>query len=356
MNWRSALIILLAATALLIPTGGARGQTPEAETVAASVNVLEGFTTFHAQSIPQHLLADAQAVAIIPNVIKGGFVIAGRFGRGVVLVREPNGAWRAPVFVTFTGGSVGWQIGIQSTDVVLVFKNRKGIEKILTGSEFTLGADASIAAGPVGRQATAGTDATLNAEIYSYSRSRGLFAGVALDGSVLRVDNRATGAYYAGGTVVPEQAAQLAGLLARDTAVASGAAVPIGPVPGAADQLRQPLAEASQRLEALVDVTWRRYLALPPQVYAAGPPPAPAELTAALARYDRLVQDPQYRPLVERPEFRAAHDLLRRYLAAIEARPAVAPQALGTLPPPPAPAGGPPASFAPPAAAVPCQP
>ena len=302
MNRRCSLFLLMAAAGLSILPSAARGQVAEAQTVAASIDVLQGFTTFRAQSIPHQLLADAQAVAIIPNVIKGGFVIAGRFGRGVVMVREPNGAWRGPVFATFTGGSIGWQIGIQSTDVVLVFKNRKGIEKMLEGSEFTLGADASIAAGPVGRQASAGTDVTLNAEIYSYSRSRGLFAGVALDGSVLRVDNRANAAYYAGGTVVPEQATQLVALLARDAAIASGPPMPLDPalvqgaVPQAtADQLRHALADASQRVDALVDMNWRRYLALPPSVFAAGPAPAPAELAAALARYDRIAQEPLYR-------------------------------------------------------------
>ena len=302
-------------------------------------------------------------MAIIPNVIKGGFVIAGRFGRGVVMVREPNGAWRGPVFATFTGGSIGWQIGIQSTDVVLVFKNRKGIEKMLEGSEFTLGADASIAAGPVGRQASAGTDVTLNAEIYSYSRSRGLFAGVALDGSVLRVDNRANAAYYAGGTVVPEQATQLVALLARDAAIASGPPMPLDPalvqgaVPQAtADQLRHALADASQRVDALVDMNWRRYLALPPSVFAAGPAPAPAELAAALARYDRIAQEPLYRALVERPEFRAAH----RPSAALPDRdrgnaPGSAP-GVGALPPPPAVGAVPSTTAAPPAAVVPRQP
>jgi SH3 domain-containing YSC84-like protein 1 len=165
MNTRRTLLSLAALAGLCFVPAVAHGQAAEVQTVNSAIEVLQGFTTFHTQSIPHSLLADAQAIAVIPNVIKGGFVIAGRFGRGVVLVREPTGAWRAPTFVTFTGGSVGWQVGLQSTDVVLVFKNRKGVEAMLSGSEFTLGADASIAAGPVGRQASAGTDVKLNAEI-----------------------------------------------------------------------------------------------------------------------------------------------------------------------------------------------
>ena len=124
MNTPRILTCLMAVACVCSASAVARGQAAEAQTVLASIDVLQGFTTFHAQSIPHSLLADAQAIAVIPNVIKGGFVIAGRFGRGVLLVREPNGAWRGPSFITFTGGSVGWQVGIQSSDIVLVFKNR----------------------------------------------------------------------------------------------------------------------------------------------------------------------------------------------------------------------------------------
>ena len=322
------------------------GQTQEGQTLSGAIEVLRGFTTFHAQSIPHSMLADAQAIAIIPNVIKGGFVIAGRFGRGVVLVREANGAWRAPTFVTFTGGSVGWQVGLQSSDVVLVFKNRNGLETMLSGREFTLGADASIAAGPVGRQASAGTDGKLDAEVYSYSRARGLFAGVALDGSVLKVDNRATASFYGNGQAIPPAAMQLIELVAKDTAGAAPAnpavidpnTISTAQPPATADQLRQSLVEASRRLDPLVDENWRKFLALPPQVFAsppAGQPADQAELTAAVGRYDRVAQDPKYRALAERPEFRATHDLLRRYLAASTAAATPGP-GLGQLPPPPA--------------------
>ena len=299
---------------------------------------------------------------MIPNVIKGGFVIAGRFGRGVLLVREPNGALRGPSFVTFTGGSVGWQVGLQSTDVVLVFKNRKGVETMLSGGEFTLGADASVAAGPVGRQASAGTDIKLNAEVYSYSRARGLFVGAALDGSMLKVDPRANAAYYAGGAV-PPPAIQLAEMVAQ-TAPASPAmltsgAIAVPPATATVEQLRAALVEASQRLDPLVDNTWKKYLALPEQVMQ-GKPPVRADLVDALARYDRVSQDSNYKVLADRPEFRSVHDLLHRFLAASDAAAAAASAApaanagLGQLPPPP-PAAATPVTIGP-SAAVPVSP
>jgi len=114
----------------------------------------------------------------------------------VLLVREPSG-WSNPVFVTLTGGSIGWQAGAQATDVILIFQTRKGVNNILQGrNKFTLGADAAIAAGPVGRQAEAATDLQLKSEILSYSRSRGLFAGAAIEGSALRIDWKANSTYY----------------------------------------------------------------------------------------------------------------------------------------------------------------
>jgi lipid-binding SYLF domain-containing protein len=357
MRLRHAILSCAAIVGVALVSQAARAQGVEGQTIASSIEVFNGFTDLRTQSIPRSMLADAQAIAIIPNVVKGGFIIAGRFGRGVVLVRDPSGAWRAPLFMTFTGGSVGWQVGLQSTDVVLVFKNRKGLETMLNGSEFTLGADASVAAGPVGRQTSAGTDLKLSAEVYSYSRSRGLFAGVALDGSVLKIDNRAVAAYYANGTVVPPQAEQLVELVARNTIGAPPMNPSVVPAvnmvpasPTAADQLRVGLIDSSRRLDPLVDDTWRNYLALPVPTMANQPAPLP-DLNAALVRYDRVAVDPQYRLLADRPEFHETHDLLRRYVSAVNA--ASAPPAitgapmppLGNLPPPPphtAPAAAPP--------------
>ncbi len=345
MNLRPLPLGFVALMGLCCLPATVRGQAAESQTVIAAADVLQSFTAFRTQSIPHSMLADAQAIALIPNVVKGGFVIAGRFGRGVVLVRNQDGSWRTPIFITFTGGSVGWQVGLQSTDIVLVFKNRKGVETMLNGSEFTLGADAAIAAGPVGRQATAGTDMKLNAEIYSYSRSRGLFAGVALDGSVMKVDQRANAIYYGHGSPVPEPAMQLVSLVARDTSIADappgtvpvvepGATLPPTATP---EQVRLALADASRKLDPLVDESWRKFLALPAVVFVAGPlmqPPARTDLAAALARYDRVATDATYKVLAERAEFRTVHDLLRRYVAAIDAA-AAAPAGLSQLPPPP---------------------
>jgi lipid-binding SYLF domain-containing protein len=191
---RPALLLAL----LLAVPAPAQAQLREDVTVDTSTAVLAELTQDPEDGIPSALLRGAQGIAIIPNVIKAGFVVGGRYGRGVVLVREPNtGAWSHPVFLTIGGGSVGAQIGAQASDLVLVFRNRRGVDSFLMNrGKFTLGADAGVAAGPVGRQFEAGTDAKLAAEIYSYSRSRGLFAGVSLEGAVLALDWKANVAYY----------------------------------------------------------------------------------------------------------------------------------------------------------------
>ena len=167
----------------------------EVKDVRDSANVLREIMKIPEKGIPPALLRDAQAIIIVPDVIKGAFIVGGRHGTGVLLVREAKGGWSDPVFVSLTGGSVGWQVGGTSTDVILVFKNRKGVEGLLKG-KFTLGADAGVAAGPVGRSAEAATDIMLKSEILSYSRSRGLFAGVSLEGAALMVDEDATDVYY----------------------------------------------------------------------------------------------------------------------------------------------------------------
>jgi lipid-binding SYLF domain-containing protein len=147
------------------------------------------------REIPQRLLSAAQGVAVIPNVIKVGFVAGVRRGHGVVMVRDAQGQWTLPLFITLTGGSLGWQAGIQGTDVVLVFTTRKGVDGLLRG-KCTIGVDASATAGPVGRNAAAATDTELKAEIFSYSRSRGLFLGASFDGSLLEIDQVAAANFY----------------------------------------------------------------------------------------------------------------------------------------------------------------
>lgn len=145
--------------------------------------------------VPPALLREAHAVAVIPRVVKAGLAFGGRFGKGAISVRRPDNTWSDPAFVKVAGGSWGLQIGISETDVILVFKSKRGVEGITSG-KMTLGADASVAAGPVGRNASAATDIKFKAEVYSYSRSRGLFAGIAIEGAVISIDNKANAAFY----------------------------------------------------------------------------------------------------------------------------------------------------------------
>lgn len=203
-------VFVLCAVLSAAPAFAAGG---EAARVGSATDVMNQIMQIPEKSIPPALLADAQGIAIVPGVIKLGFVVGGQYGRGVLVVREADGSWSRPVFVTLTSGSVGWQIGAESTDFVLVFKTRKSVDGILKG-KFTLGADAAVAAGPVGRRAEAATDVKLGAEIYSYSRNRGLFAGVSLEGSALQVDDAADAAFYGRAGIRGSEIAEGTGLSA----------------------------------------------------------------------------------------------------------------------------------------------
>jgi len=190
-NLLVTLIIVVAGAQ--IPTAFASARE-EARLIEAS-GVLEELFAQKDTAIPERLMARAYGIAVIPNVVKVAAVVGGRRGSGAMVVRDANGKFTDPIMVSLTGGNVGWQIGIQSTDIVLVFTTAKGIEGITDG-KLTLGGDASVAAGPVGRAASAATDQTFSAEVYSYSRNRGLFAGVSLDGSVLSIDNKSNKGLY----------------------------------------------------------------------------------------------------------------------------------------------------------------
>jgi lipid-binding SYLF domain-containing protein len=186
----SCLVLALAATVLSAAPAAAQGRTlPDA------VEVLTAMADVPEAELMADLLGEVQAVAIIPNARRLGFIVGVQSGTGVMAVRGADGSWGSPLFVHLSGASVGWQVGIQSADLVLFFRTRKSVEAILDGA-FTMGVDVSIAAGSLGRQAGAGTDADMRAEIYSYSRARGLFAGVSLGGSTLSVDSGATTTYY----------------------------------------------------------------------------------------------------------------------------------------------------------------
>jgi lipid-binding SYLF domain-containing protein len=181
-----SLLLLATLTVAAFSPAQLLAQGRVAGTLWSASEVLDELRDIPLRGIPPVLLGSAQGVAIIPHVVKAGLVIGGRFGEGLVMVRNPDGTWTNPVFVTLAGGSFGWQIGVQSADIVLVFRTRKSLDRILRGKgKLTLGADVAVAAGPIGRQAEAGTDARLQAEIYSYSRSRGLFAGLALEGAAI---------------------------------------------------------------------------------------------------------------------------------------------------------------------------
>jgi lipid-binding SYLF domain-containing protein len=186
-----------AALLLAVTAAPLRAGPHELKTVEQSTETVRALCEIPLRGIPHALLRDAKGVAIIPGVVKVGFVVGARAGHGVVLARQPDGTWSNPVFITLVGGGVGWQVGIQSTDVVLVFRSAQSMERFLKGKgKITLGGDVSIAAGPVGREAEAAIDARLKAEIVSYSRSRGLFAGLSLEGAGLLVNHKANDAFY----------------------------------------------------------------------------------------------------------------------------------------------------------------
>lgn len=176
----------------------------EEKRVGDAADVLEQLTRIPEKTVPPALLSRAYAVAVIPNVVKAAFGFGARRGKGILVVRQDDNSWSNPAFVTLTGGSVGWQIGAQSTDIILVFKTRKGVDGIENG-RLTLGADASVAAGPLGRHTAVATDIEFKAEVYSYSRSRGLFAGVALEGAGVTMDRKANAAFYAASDMTPEK-------------------------------------------------------------------------------------------------------------------------------------------------------
>jgi lipid-binding SYLF domain-containing protein len=182
---------VLAALPAVAPAGPAGRPS-----VDDAVDVLADLAAVPEKRVPPRLLQDASAVIVAPNVVKGGFVVGARHGHGVLLLRQ-KGGWSDPVFVTLTGGSFGLQAGLSSTDLFLVIRNGRSLDRILKGAgKLTLGADATVAAGPIGREASGATDAQLKAEVWSYSRSRGLFAGVALDGDTLVVDHEANERFY----------------------------------------------------------------------------------------------------------------------------------------------------------------
>jgi lipid-binding SYLF domain-containing protein len=173
------------------------------ERAAEATKVLTEIMNVPETSIPEDLMARAHGIAVIPHVVKGAFGLGGQWGKGLMSQRREDGSWSTPSFIEISGGSFGLQIGVQASDVVLVFTDETGIKGLLK-SKLKLGADASVAAGPVGRKAEAGTDAALRSGVFAYSRSKGLFAGISLDGSVISIDDSANRKVY-GKAVTGEQ-------------------------------------------------------------------------------------------------------------------------------------------------------
>lgn len=185
-------VLLLASTSLLT----AQPASDEARRVADATTTLDEIMAAADKSIPRAIMEKAEGIAVFPSLIKGGIGVGGQRGRGILSARDKtSGAWSSPAFLTITGGSIGAQFGVQAIDLVLVINNQRGLEQLVK-NQFRIGADAAATAGPVGRDASASTDIQMRAQILSYSRARGLFAGVTLNGSTIRQDRDANERYY----------------------------------------------------------------------------------------------------------------------------------------------------------------
>ena len=202
MNNKTLPAILVALA--LVLSSPALAATREEQRVADAADIIDQLSRIPEKSLPPSLLSRAYAVAVIPNVVRAAVGVGARHGKGILVVRQDDNSWSNPAFVSLTGGSFGWQIGADSTDIILVFKTRKGVDGIANG-KLTLGAGASVAAGPVGRQAAVATDIVFKAEVYSYSRSRGLFAGIALEGAGVTMDRKANAKFYGSTSMTPEK-------------------------------------------------------------------------------------------------------------------------------------------------------
>lgn len=184
----------LLSLALIFTSATSADGDKQAERINKSTEVLQDFGKMK-EGIPHQMIAKYEGIVIIPGLINAGIGVGGKRGKGVAMVKLANGRWSDPVFITMTGGSLGPQIGVQSIDLVLVFRHKSMLTKV-KNSNFTIGGDASATAGPVGRSASANTDYKLEAEVYSYSRSKGLFAGISINGASLSIDKDSNHDYY----------------------------------------------------------------------------------------------------------------------------------------------------------------
>ena len=252
------LIPALLAAVLILTSLNAAAATKYERRIGAASDVVEDLARIPEQGIPPSMLRDAYAIAVLPNVFKIGVGVGGRFGNGVLIQRQPDGRWSNPAFVNLGGGSIGLQLGAQSSDIVLVFKNKRSLDKLYTG-RMTLGADVAVAAGPVGRLSSATTDVTLRTAAFSYSRNRGLFAGISLEGAVIGIDRNANREFYG------DADGDAQGILTNDTI----------PTPAAARRLQETLTAAAAPLQ------WSPESGAQASVAPVAPTPAAAEEPAA---------------------------------------------------------------------------
>jgi len=237
---KQAVLYVMMTLVLALNARAGSSREDDVRRVQDSAQIFQEIMDTPDKAIPQDLLESAKCIAIIPGELKFAFVVGGNYGKGVVTCRAPK-SWSAPFFVTIGGGSFGFQIGGSSTDFILVFRNRRGLHKLLS-DKFKIGGDASAAAGPVGRSAAAGTDITLHAEILTYSRSRGVFAGISLSGAVVQPDDSGNQAMYGKGpgredildgkVPIPQNAMVLVEAVAR----ATHTPVPNAPPPPASNK------------------------------------------------------------------------------------------------------------------------
>jgi lipid-binding SYLF domain-containing protein len=189
----AGLLVLL--ISFVTTRAAADEMTPGAERIEKAIQVLREMVDLPEEGLPSSFLEKCHGIAVIPGVIKAAYGFGGQYGRGLIVIRNEDGSWSNPAFISLIGGSLGWQIGVQKADIVLVFKTGKSVENIASG-KVTLGADVSVSAGPVGRSAEASTDLDMEAEIFSYSKSKGLFAGVSIKGASIQIDKDANQAFY----------------------------------------------------------------------------------------------------------------------------------------------------------------
>ena len=257
MHIRSRLLTALTGILIAFASVAAHAQARQEGRLLLATQVLSDLQGTHDQGIPTWLLQRAYGIAVIPGLTKVAFFFGGQRGHGVLVVRKPDGQFSDPVFITLTGGSFGFQWGVQKTDLVLVFTSHQGVAGI-QGGKLTLGAGASVAAGPVGREASASTVQTFNAAVYSYSHNRGLFAGISLGGSEINVDDGADADFYhqpkvrasqiLSGAVTSNDFA--AGRFLKAVAVSSGLAPAPSPASSASPPSPQAAAPAQQKAPA----------------------------------------------------------------------------------------------------------